>query len=178
MRNKLIVVLLAFLGVAISGCEKDDICAATTPTTPRLIIEFYNNADPSQLKNVTNLELISDLPEIDTIRVTAVSRLEVPLRTVADVTTYRFVLNAASENPAFIYTDELVFNYMRQDVFVSRACGYKTLFELNNDDLPETPDAIVMNGVPNDFSGTWIKDIVIEEYNVENETDVHVKIYF
>src|SRR5690606_11984907 len=170
--------MLSILGMVILGCEKDDICASTTPTTPRLVIEFYNEANPAQPKNVTNLELISDVPDMDTLRFSAVSRILVPLKTTVDSTLYRFVLNAGNPNPAFIYTDELQINYARQDIFVSRACGYKTLFELNNDDLPETPEAIILNGIPNDFSGVWIKDIVIEEYNLENETDVHVKIYF
>ena len=35
---KKILLLLAF--IALSSCEKDDICDATTITTPRLIIEF------------------------------------------------------------------------------------------------------------------------------------------
>lgn len=175
MRNILIPLLaLAFF---IAGCEKDDICAETTPTTPRLVIEFYNEASPTELKNVTNLRLLSGLS--NTIAYNNVSKITVPLSTIQDSTEYRLVLNAGNANPDLVYTDELQFNYTRRDVFVSRACGYKELFDLNNDDDPETPDAVILNGNPNDNSGAWIKNIVIEDYSVENEQEeIHVKIYF
>ncbi len=178
MRKKLIV-LFALLGFVILSCEKDDICASTTPTTPRLVIEFYNQASPAELKNVTNLDVISDLPDVDTLTFNNISTIQIPLMTTENTTTYKFVLNADNANPALVFTDELEFNYVRNDVFVSRACGYKTLFDLNNDDDPATPEAIILNGIPNDNSGTWIKNIVIEDYNLQNETEeIHVKVYF
>jgi hypothetical protein len=117
--------LLAF---TLPGCEKDDICDPTTATTPRLIIDFYSKSNPAELKNVTNLALIAEGQEQDTLKFNEVSRIEVPLRTTGDVTKYRFVMNY--NNPALINQDVIEFKYTRTQIFVSRACGFKTLFVL------------------------------------------------
>jgi len=48
--KKIFLLLFVF---SLLGCEKDDICESTTPTTPRLVIEFYDfNASTATLKNV------------------------------------------------------------------------------------------------------------------------------
>ena len=39
---KKIFALSLIVLLSLSGCEKDDICDANTPTTPRLVIDFYN----------------------------------------------------------------------------------------------------------------------------------------
>lgn len=177
MKNKLLFTFVAVMGFLLSGCEKDDICSAGTPTTPRLMIEFYNLASPADLKNVSTLALIS-AETTDTIKFNNVSKIAVPLMTTQDQTQYRFILNYTNPNPALVFEDELEFNYTRQNVFVSRACGYKTTFKLNSEIDPDVLKPIILNGIPNDESGAWIKNIVIERFNLENETEVHVKIYF
>lgn len=177
MKNRFVLTLIAILGFVAAGCEKDDICDSLTPTTPRLFIEFYNNDNRAELKKVTNLELQSDNPEIDSLVFNNVSEILVPLNTMADATSYTFTLNYNNPNPVFIYTDQLEFNYSRREEFVSRACGYKMLFDLNNDDDPETPAGILLNGNAALDPGEWIKDIDVQTYTIENETEVHVKIY-
>ncbi len=178
MKNKILFALLAFIGFVFVACEKDDICSATTPTTPRLIIEFYNQASPEEIKNVSSLALVSTEIDVDTLKFANVTRIEVPLMTTQDQTQYHFVLNYQNPNPALVFDDLLEFNYSRENLFVSRACGYKTLFNLNSETDPDVLNPIILNGIPNDESGEWIKNIVIENANLENETDVHVKIYF
>ena len=49
------IYLLFLIAITFSSCEKDDICDANTPTTPRLIIDFYDATNPTALKNVINL---------------------------------------------------------------------------------------------------------------------------
>jgi hypothetical protein len=81
-------------------------------------------------------------------------------------TTYALTLNSGvsgSEN-----TDVVTFTYNHHDIFVSRACGYKTLFDLTNTNSNIlTPD-----------SDNWIKDISIYKANLESENEVHIKIKF
>ena len=57
MKKIVFITLSLLLAVSFWNCEKDDICAEGTPTTPRVIIEFYDAANPTVLKNVTNLRV-------------------------------------------------------------------------------------------------------------------------
>lgn len=176
--------LLLLIAFTLPGCEKDDICDPDTSTTPRLVIEFYNAANRSQLKPVTNMKVIADGQEngiefnpdaTDATKylVNNVTKIEIPFSTAADSVRYSFILN--SGNATFENTDTVQFNYTRNSVFVSRACGYSIFYDLDNtnddpayilnDDLPDSPEA-------------WIKDIDVLKYNLTNENETHLKIYF
>ena len=157
-----------FIAFSFSGCEKDDICDASTVTTPRLIIEFYDNALAiPTLKNVTNLGMISP-SQPSGFKFSSTSKIQVPLKTDGTTVTYNFVQNGADTDTTNDNIDVLTFNYTTYDVFVSRACGYKTLFNLTNSNSNIlTPD-----------SNNWIKNIEIVKSNLESENEVHIKIKF
>ncbi len=150
-----------------SNCEKDDICAEGTPVTPRIIIEFYDANQPTVLKNITQLGVID--PDFTTgIAFTEVSKIQVPLKTTVDSSTLRFIQNGSDTNTTNDNIDVLTFSYQRVDEYVSRACGFKTLFYLNESNpVVLTPDG-----------NNWIQNIQIIQPNIENENEVHVKIYF
>ena len=177
---KKIFSLLLLVIITSSSCEKDDICDANTPTTPRLVIEFYNITTPSVLKNVTNLKVIGDgktegivfnsSATDDGKYLTNGSTISIPLKTDANSTKYRFILNSGNSNPELIDTDEVTFNYTRNDVFVSRACGFKTVFVLD-------PTKIIHTAVPATNS-KWMQFITIEKSNIDNENETHIKVYF
>jgi hypothetical protein len=168
---KRIYLLLLVVVFSFSGCEKDDICDPATATTPRLVIDFYDvNTTTPTLKTVTNLGIVA--PPLTTgISYNGVSRIYVPLKTTADTTTMYFIQNGADADLTNNNIDVLTFNYSRNTIYVSRACGYKTLFNLNASNPivqtePATPD------------GAWIQNIVIVKPNLETENEVHVQIYF
>ncbi len=168
MKKIFLFLLIAF---SFSGCEKDDICDAATATTPRLVIDFYDiNTTTPTLKAVSNLGIVA--PPLTTgISFNGVTRIYVPLKTTEDTTTMYFIQNGADTDATNDNTDILTFNYSRNNVYISRACGYKTLFNLNSlsgivQTEPLTPD------------GTWIKNIVVVKPNLETENEVHVQIYF
>lgn len=168
---KKIYLLLLVVAFSFSGCEKDDICDATTATTPRLVIDFYDvNVTTPTLKTVTNLGIVA--PGLSTgISYNGVSRVYIPLKTTEDSTTMYFIQNGSDGDTTNDNTDILTFNYTRNNIYVSRACGYKTLFNLNTTNPilqtePATPD------------GAWIQNIVILKPNLETENEVHVQIYF
>ena len=177
---KKIFSLLLLVIVTSSSCEKDDICDANTPTTPRLVIEFYNITTPSVLKNVTNLKVIGDgktegivfnsSATDDSKYLTNGSSISIPLKTDANSTKYSFILNSGNSNPELIDKDEVTFNYTRTDVFVSRACGFKTLFVLD-------PTKIIHTAAPATKS-KWMQFITIEKSNIDNENETHIKVYF
>lgn len=162
---------LLVIGFAFSSCEKDDICDANTPTTPRLIINFYDATNPTVLKNVINLKVIGDgMADDNPLGVfNGVSKVELPLKTTENVTKYRLILNSTSTTS--INEDKLQFDYTHEDVFVSRACGYKTIFKLITPNGVTKTDATTPDGY-------WIQELNIETTNIETENETHIKIYF
>ena len=66
-------------------------------------------------------------------------------------------------------SDIVEFNYATQDIYVSRACGFKTYYDLS------TSEGIEIN------PGTdleWIKSSTIVKTKIESENDVHIKLFF
>lgn len=177
---KKIILLLFALALFFSSCEKDDICDANTPTTPRLVIEFYDILNPSVLKNVTNLKVVGEgMPEGiifnaatgDAKYLTNGNTISIPLKTVGTSTSYSFTLNSGNANPALVNVDNIKFDYTTQELFVSRACGYKTIFTLDPINPYTHTDAAVADE-------KWIKFISVEKSNLENENETHIKIFF
>ncbi len=165
MKKIIYIVLFAF---TFSSCEKDDICGDGEAITPFMVIEFYDAINTTTLKNVTNLGVGE--PTFNTrFSFTGISKIEVPLRTNATTTTLNFIENGgdttdtSDDNP-----DAITFNYATSNVYISRACGYKTIFQLDpTNPIVLSPDA-----------ANWIQNIVVSQPNIENENEVHVKIYF
>lgn len=158
------VLLLSFV---FSSCEKDDICDRNTPTTPKVVIEFYDNASPTTLKNITKLKV--DATGFTTqLNFDAVSKITLPLKTFADVSALNLTLNGMDTDNTNDNLDEITFNYTRRTEYVSRACGYKTLFTLD-----ATNPVVLTNDASN-----WIQNITVTQPNIENENETHVKIYF
>ncbi|NMH27279.1 DUF6452 family protein [Flavobacterium silvaticum] len=163
------LIALAFMALGSANCERDDLCSESTPTTPRLFMEFHNIDVTADLKPVT-----LDMREInsdDTLRVTAQSKVYVPLKTDADTVTWIFTINPESSDPNLIRTDTIIFNYTRNNVYVSRACGYKTVFTLNGNGGPapgyqRTPLPPL----------AWMRTIIVDDYNIEFETDAHIRV--
>jgi Family of unknown function (DUF6452) len=163
--KKIVALLLLF--VSFSSCEKDDICV--DETTPQLVLEFYDISNPSVLKNVVNLKVTGDgmTDALDTFN--GVSKISLPLKTTVDVTKYHLLLNSTSSTAS--NEDVLELNYTRENVYVSRACGYKTIFELNNPNGLIVTDATVADGL-------WIQDTNLQTNSIVTENEVHIKIYF
>lgn len=167
---KKISILVLLVAAIFSGCEKDDICAETTATTPRLIIDFYDFTNPTLTKNVTNLGVLGE--GLDTVILfNGVSKVQIPLNLTQDISKYQFILNYGNSNAAFINTDNLQFDYLRNNVFVSRACGYKTLFTLDDTSPFTQTDAATPDGL-------WMKNITVLQSNITNEDETHLSISF
>ncbi len=165
--KKILVLLL--IALSFCSCEKDDICSEET--TPRLVIEFYDISNPASLKTVLNLKVREVGQTVDLGTFNSVSKIKLPLK-IADTTTkYSFILNSTGTTVP-PNEDFLEFNYTTQNVFLSRACGYKTIFTLDN-----VPTGVVKSDVttPNNF---WIQDINIQTNAITTENGTHIKIYF
>ncbi len=169
MKNSLRIFFLILITSLFSGCEKDDICAAGTPTTPRLVIEFYSIDNSTVRKLVANLKVQGE-GAATTLDFNQVDTIELPLKTNENFTNYSLNINSTS-GTASNNTDFIRFNYSVNDIYISRACGFKSRFNLN-----------LANGIiqtnPEGDTDFWIKNIEIVKSNVETEEDVHIKMYF
>ena len=171
--KKIILIILAAL--SFSSCEKDDICDSSTATTPRLIIDFYDNSTTTPtLKKVSHLAIAA--PGYTTSNsFDAVSRIQVPLDPTPSpnvhAVTWAFVQNGSDTDITNDNTDMLTFNYTSNSVYVSRACGYKSIFNLDN----TTPFALSDSSAAD---GMWIQNVTVVKYNIETENEVHLKVYF
>lgn len=169
------------LGFASSSCEPDDICDPTTPTTPRMLIQFYEIRDPSLLKNVKNLKVIGEGMDEGVILSPTLSgdskylangnNILLPLNTEADLVKYQFIFNFGNKNLSLINEDNLEFKYSRLNSYVSRACGFKTTFDLD----ANKPYKLTDKTPPDQM---WIKYIIVEQTNITSENETIVKIYF
>lgn len=170
-------IFLSILAIAFtfSSCEKDDICDANTVTTPRLVISFYDVNNSSVAKNVTNLKIIGEgMTEGISFNGSTLingSTVSIPLKTDADSTTFSFILNFGNSNPALVNEDILKFNYARENIFVSRACGFKTNYTLD----PIIPYTHSDAAVP-DLK--WIQYISVKNSIIDNENETHLEIFF
>ena len=167
---KKVSVLFLVISVFLS-CEKDDICSSDTDTTPQLILRFYDIANQEETKAVPNLLVygVNSLNEIvlfDGIGLLATNTdsIAIPLQTSDNFT--RFVLHRDLEDGDFETgnIDIIIANYEREDVYVSRACGYKQIFNNLGIDLEPDPS-------------NWVINSEILSTTINNENEAHVKIF-
>lgn len=178
---KKITLLLLVFCFSFSSCEKDDICDANTPTTPRMVIKFFDINNRTVEKSVTNLKVIGEgMTDGVIFNATAsgeskflanTSSIKLPLKTNATSSTFSFILNSGSSNATFINTDILKFNYTTKEIYVSRACGFKTLFEMTI----QTP--FVHTDGPNGDQ-KWMKYVSLQKTNINDENEIHLSIFF
>lgn len=163
------IIALLLITLSLSSCEKDDICS--DETTPRLILEFYDISNPANLKTVINLKIKEVGQAIDLGTFNGVSKIELPLKINEISTKYSFILNSTGTVVA-PNEDFLQFNYTPQNIYVSRACGYKTIYTIDN-----APNGVIKTdaALPDTF---WIQDINIQTNAITTENETHIKILF
>ncbi|MEL1241437.1 DUF6452 family protein [Flavobacterium flavipallidum] len=176
---KKILLLLFVLSFSFSSCEKDDICDANTVTTPRLVITFYDYNNSSIEKNVSNLSIFGDgMEEAVTFSGSTLingSTVSIPLKVNAETTKFHFILNYGSTNVIVPANEDIItFNYTTKNIYVSRACGYKTNFTLNPDTSDTKPFEHTDAATPDQ---KWIQYIAVENSNIDNENETHLAIY-
>jgi len=159
------IILLSAL-LAISSCEKDDICV--DGDTPLLIIRFYDATDTTATKSVASLRIIGigNGEPVDTFSDrNSTDSVAVPLRINEVDTQFQIILNSDGDEGAETGNiDTLQFNYETNEVFISRACGFVANFEIATDTLTIDTD-------------NWIQGIQITNPSVTSQDSAHVKIF-
>ena len=149
MKKCFLAILIVF--TLFSGCIKDDFCI--DPITPNLVISFYDNDNPDNLKRTTDLTVWAEGKE-ELYTNASLDSILIPLDPAIDMTVYHLSLADVE--------DEITITYIRKEVFVSRSCGFKYNFE--NLEVPIN-------------TNNWILDIQITNQTVEDETE-HIKILY
>jgi len=151
--------------VALASCQHNDICIEDQPSTPKLVIKFFDASHPGLTKPVTSFnakalnstEFYFEKPVTDTV-------IAIPLRTYEDFTTYSFL---TYQDSLTFNSDTIKFTYTPEDIYISRACGYRDIFTNINATVK-----------PENNANNWIKAIEIQQPNaIKNEDDVHLFIY-
>jgi len=160
---KKLIFLFIIAGI-INGCSKDDICTGETPTTPLLIVTFKNFNNQLFSKSVDSLTVrtIIENEPVNIIKYNTTDSIAIPLRVGFDFTDYLFIENDNEENSG--NTDNLTFNYSRENIYINRACAFKTNFEQ-------------LSVESEDDNDNWIQEIRVNKFTVENENETHIIIF-
>ena len=178
-KTSLLLIMLIIIAIGMTiGCERDDICPESTSTTPRVILELFDFANQENSKNVIGLRVqgINNANVLAGYNVVSTNKLILPLRTDTTATQYKLhkeytysdngTPNDSSDDVIGGNEDIITIKYTTELVFVSRACGYKTVFK--NVSLTIVPD-----------TNNWIKSrqSVTDNQSVEDETATHFNIF-
>lgn len=145
------LILFTILISLITSCQKDDFCI--NPVTPNLIIRFYDNNNPDEYKAVSGLTVWAEGKDIlENYNNVSTDSLAIQLDPAEDFTIYH--LSSSNSD------DIITIDYLRNEIFVSRSCGYK--YNFSELDLENA-------------SNNWIISTEITNETVENETE-HIKI--
>ncbi len=170
---KKLLFVVTFLTVIIS-CEKDDICTDTNADTAQLVIRFYDVADTDALKAVTNLLIVGENNSLTYGVESTRDSIAIPLRILEDNTSYTLIKdyeindngtpNDTTDDFATGNEDNITVNYVNNQVYISKACGFKNVFENVNFNVTSDTD-------------NWILNTTIENNTIENSNNAHVHIY-
>lgn len=174
------VSLIVFLLGTLCTCERDDICPEDVPTTPRLILEFYDLLNQENIKEVPNLfvqGIGNDFSLSGFSGTTDISVVELPLKTNENSTSYSFIKdysindngtpNDTSDDFFDGNEDIITINYTAETIYVSRACGFKTIYKAINIQFDV------------DDMDRWIAlaQPVNDNQSIEDETTTHFKLF-
>ena len=144
------------------ACEPDDICLSEIDDTPKLLIGFYDK-NSGNLKEVENLK-IQGLDNDQIYVFETLDSVGIPLINNKNLTTFNLTKNFEEDNVDSGNNDKMFVNYNPNWIYISRACGYITNYDIDN--------LIIENDIEN-----WIIDSEIITYSIKDEENIHVKIY-
>ena len=144
------------------ACEPDDICLSEIDDTPKLLIGFYDK-NSGNLKEVENLK-IQGLDNDQIYIFETIDSIGIPLINNKNLTTFNLTKNFEEDNVDSGNNDKMFVNYNPNWIYISRACGYITNYNIDN--------LIIENDIEN-----WIIDSEIITYSIKDEENIHVKIY-
>ncbi len=171
--KKVFFIIIVIFAVFIS-CEKDDICNGSNNNTPHLIIRFYDITDPGTTKTVDDLSFIGEGISNPEFSISTIDSIAIPLKTLTNSSAFRLIKNAttndngtpddSSDDFPEGNDDLITITYTNEEIFISRACGFKSIF--NNTTTNTAIDA-----------DNWILNTEVINPKIENEENAHIHIF-
>jgi hypothetical protein len=175
------IIIIALCTIALFTCERDDLCDEDTPTTPRMIFEFRDLANPESTKDVMDLR-VEDPDDsshflTDYNGTTDELQMILPLKTERNETLegetqyvvykdYAIDDNGTPDDTSDDFptgnSDVITITYKVIDVYVSRACSYKTTYE-----------NVVVTIVPDGDNWMLFEASTNDNQSVLNEDETH-----
>lgn len=164
-------VLVVALTLVLMACEKDDICGKDEPTTPSLLLEFYDYNDQNrQMNNLVEAYVSGRENEI--IKSNGY-KLKLPLKLAEPETSWILKTTVIVNNQQQIKLDTLTFKYVVNTHYLNKACGYISTFSLKQDGTSP-----LLNGSATITTGNWIKFYITETNEIQDDKKAHFKIYY
>lgn len=173
--------IITFLGIVLLifiSCEKDDICVNGNAKTPYLIIRFYDFFDQENTKLVPNLLIKQTTSDggvvFNTDNIVSTDSIAIPLKNIGINT--EFILksdyefddggtpNDPSDDLEFGNEDLISISYESDQIYISRACGFKNIYKNLSISYPSDGD-------------NWIFNTQVIQQTVENENNAHIHIF-
>jgi len=138
-----------------SSCEPDDVCSEANSSTPQLVFRLYDSSQPNEFKAIDTLRIMS-LGDQAPLEFINTDSIVFPLQVNANkINTDLTISNGA--------TDRIEIDYLSNDVYLNRACGFQSTFQIHTIEV--------------DQPANWINSIEIITNEVIIDTLAHVKIY-
>ncbi|MFB9057544.1 DUF6452 family protein [Mariniflexile ostreae] len=177
--SKFVYFLTAIMAVGtLISCERDDICPSSTSTTPRLLLKAYDATIQENRKNIFGLLVIGVDNDVvlEGYEIATIEDINLPLRTDTTTTQYRLIKdttinnNGTPDDSSDDYLegneDIITINYTTEQIYVSRACGYKTIFKNVSLTIEDDGDNWILS-----------RQATTDNQSVEDEAAAHYNIY-
>ena len=138
-----------------SSCEPDDVCSEANPSTPQLVFRLYDSSQPNEFKAVDTLWIMS-LGDQAPLEFINTDSIVFPLQVNANKINTDLTISNGT-------TDRIEIDYLSNDVYLNRACGFQSTFQIHTIEV--------------DQPANWINSIEIVTNEVIIDTLAHVKIY-
>lgn len=167
VKHLLLFLIIIFATYINTSCERDDICAEGTPTTPFLIIKFIDFENGTETKAPSELQVKAPDVENPFTLGTVTDSILIPLKTNESITNFEFTIDSNLENDEIPKnTDTVSFQYTLEEEYVSSACGFRVNYRGLTISPPEAGD-----------DGSWIRSITVQREDVTDEATAHVFIF-
>lgn len=170
MIKKLSLPLILGILISLSSCESTGVC--TEPVTPNLMIGFAEIdglGNPENVSPPSNLKIYGNKDGIDIIGTTAETEYLYPSLSQADENKLiPLLFDVNRDTLTYILKfdgdifDTLKINYIRENIYINKNCGYKTVFQ-----------QVELNY----YSTNVIDSLILLSDNIEYDTEQHIKIF-